>query len=145
MKMPGLFKNQAKEQDVKSQNDSNAARFDVDTRIKEMQLAKTQIEIEIQAIKKQKITGAVIPTDSVIPAFKQQNLHMMKSFKYTLDDFVREVALLAGLDNNTIAMLKGKVVASVNNAGDKALNDGIKSIDKIIELYSNARGQGERT
>lgn len=132
-------------EEIVVKNDANRSRFDVDTEIKDLDRKKKELEIDIATIKKDKISGSVVPTAYIIPLFKLQNTAILDACRYAIDEFIKDAAAIFSLDNEDIALLRAKTKKSVNKAADTAQEEGIRNIAILVTEFSEKRGAGDRT
>lgn len=107
-------------------------------------IKKTNEEYEIAKIKKEKLQGALMPSELVKPVFLHHNQSIVAEFKNAIDDIVRIFAQKKSLSVNEKAEMTGELINCINQAISKATKLSIKNINNIIEEFTEKKGVGER-
>jgi hypothetical protein len=105
---------------------------------------KRQKEIERLELDLQKKRGEVIPTELILPVFKQHNHSLSTQFHNGAEEFLRRIAKIKDLSSTEVAKLKGELVAIINEAQRKSAEMTIHGVDAIIKEFSVKKGVGER-
>lgn len=113
------------------------------TRLKYLQAIKTEKEISKLTLDINKKQGEVIPYNLIKPIFLQHNQSLMYAFKNAIDAIVLSISKEAELDVEQIARITKSVIENINEAMVTANDVSQKSIDIVINTYSDARGVGE--
>jgi hypothetical protein len=119
-------------------------KYNVETRIKNADLEKKEIDLQIAKVKLAKTMGDVIPTDMVKDLFAQQFKSVTTSFHQAADNFIMDIAKRAGLKRDDIADLRGKLIEMINEGIVEAQIESKKAVRVIVKDYSEKRGVGER-
>lgn len=114
-------------------------------KLKQLDGQKRLVEIEKLEFDLAKKRGEVIPTELISPLFLQHNQSIITEFKNAADEVLRAFSKKKELSVNESAEMKGELVSIINQAMKRAIDQSLKSIDNIIEEFSNKKGVGERT
>lgn len=116
----------------------------LDLEKKKLDIEKTTEEIEILKVKKDKLHGAVIPTEVVKMLFAQQFKSVTAAFHLGADNYLMELAKLKGLNREEVATLRGKLIEIINVAISDSVTESKKMIVNIISEYSERKEVGEK-
>jgi len=119
-------------------------KYNVETRIKNADLEKKEIDLQIAKVKLAKTMGDVIPTDLVKDLFAQQFKSVTTSFHQAADNFIMDIAKRARLKRDDIADLRGKLIEMINEGIVEAQVESKKAVRVIVKDYSEKRGVGEK-
>jgi len=115
-----------------------------ETLLKFLDTQKRQKEIEKLDIEIKKKLGEVIPTELVLPVFKQHNQSILTEIKNASDNWIRIAAKRYNWTTEDTAEIKGNITTWINEGMRGATNRTITEIDRIVSEVSVKRGVGER-
>lgn len=133
---------QAKEKKEKPEVDYD--RYDVEMQQKSLQLEKTQEEIEILKIKKEKLHGAVIPTELANAMMVTHSESLKVAYNEASENLIVIIGQKKQLSTNEIAEVRTELTRVVNSAIDKAIGLSSRTLKAIVAEYSQAKAVGER-
>lgn len=109
-------------------------------------LQNTQLERanEIAQIKIEKLRGDVIPTDIVKNTFMQHFKSITTSFHQGADNVLIKIAQKYDLSRQEVANYRGELISIINDCVKDAVEESKKSIQNIVNEYSQVKGVGER-
>lgn len=113
--------------------------YSLDKEQKVATIEKTKADIQLLAMKRDKMRGLVIPTDIVRALFMQHSKSIVVSFEQGVDKMIIEIAKKAKLGRNDIAELRGKMILIVNESVDAAVKESQVSIKNLVEEYSSLK------
>lgn len=111
---------------------------------KHLETIKIAKEIDLLNLREEKLKGIVVPSELIKPLFLQHNQSIVSEFKNTADEIIRAIAKRKSLNANEIAEIKGELVKIINVSIGKATKASVRSVDIIINDFSDTRGKGER-
>lgn len=111
-----------------------------------IQLQNIQLELanEIAQIKIEKLRGDVIPTDIVRSTFMQHFKSITTSFHQGADNVLIKIAKKYDLSRQEVANYRGELISIINDCVKDAVEESKKSIQNIVNEYSQVKGVGER-
>jgi hypothetical protein len=113
-------------------------------KLKFLDTLKREQEVRLLRIKEEKLKGQVVPSELIKPVMLQHNQSILSEFKNATDEILRVFAKRRDLQPDEVADIRGQLTLILNEAISKAATATAKSIDGIIENYTEARGKGER-
>ena len=111
---------------------------------KHLETIKIAKEIDLLNLREEKLKGIVVPSELIKPLFLQHNQSIVSEFKNTADEIIRAIGKRKSLNANEMAEIKGELVKIINVSIGKATKASVKSVDIIINDFSDTRGKGER-
>lgn len=117
---------------------------ELDSAKKALDIEKITEEIEILKVKKDKLHGAVIPTEIVKMIFAQQFKTVTAAFHNGADNYLVELAKLKDLDREEMAIIRGKLIEIINKAINDSVDESKKMIKNIVSEYSERKDVGEK-
>lgn len=118
---------------------------ELERQLKEAELHKKRVDTQIALLKEEKLRGIVIPTDIVKVAFQQHFKSISAAFHNAADNLIVNFAKKKDLNREEIAELRGELIEVINIAIQESVAESIKTVDNIVDEYSEKKGQGERT
>lgn len=109
----------------------------LDTIKRKEEITKLRIDIE-------KKRGEVVPSSLITPVLLQHNKSLSSSFKDAADELIREFAKRKDLSGSEVADIRGRLIDIINSAMKAATSMSVKSIEHIINDFSDKRGKGEK-
>lgn len=109
------------------------------------QKEKIELESEKLRITIRKLRGEVLPTDVIKPLILQQNQSILSESKNTIADIIRIIGKKKSLTATEKAEITTQYISALNEMIKKATAITVKSLNSIINEYSERRGIGERT
>ncbi|MFA6057278.1 MAG: hypothetical protein WC756_03700 [Taibaiella sp.] len=113
--------------------------------LKYLDTVKRKEEIEFLQLKKDKMKGAMVPSELMQPIIKQHNQSMVTEFKNAGDNFIRVFAQKKAMTGEEMATVKGEFTKIINEAMVKATTMTIKSIAAVINEFAETKSRGERS
>jgi len=120
------------------------ARFDLDLRKKELDIAKTERETELLAMNLNKKSGVLIPTDLVKALFSQHAKSMTVSFYQAVENLLVDISKKAHLTAEDLSNLRGKLKEIVNSAVDNSVEESKKTLTTMLADFSDRKNSWER-
>lgn len=117
---------------------------ELDSAKKSLDIEKITEEIEILKVKKDKLHGAVIPTEIVKIIFGQQFKSITAAFHNGADNYLVELAKLKDLNREEMAIIRGKLIEIINKAVNDSVDESKKMIKNIVSEYSEKKDVGEK-
>ena len=111
---------------------------------KQLDIERAKEEIEIARLKKEKLSGDLIPTDLVRIVFATHSKSITINFHQAVENILSQIAKQAGLDRDQIAKIRGSLIEIINKGVKNALAASKKDLKNIVAEYSQKRGRGER-
>ena len=115
----------------------------VENQKKHLEVKKLKEEIEIKRIQKEKQQGLVIPTDVVINLFSNTFKSFINEFYAAAEDLGNITVYGLGGKREDVVKFRSSLIKSINKASEKSTKNALKSIDGIVNEYSEKRGRGE--
>ncbi len=100
---------------------------------------RNQKAVELAELEISKKMGLVIPSEFIKPLFAQHNQSILTEFKNLMDDAIRVVSKECDLNVEQIASIKGKWIAGLNEAMERAKLATKKGIESIVDNYIEAK------
>lgn len=120
--------------------------YDKMDRLKRYQeILKIQHQNELFGLRKQKLTGEVLPSALLAPIIQQHNQSFTTEFKTGADEMLRLISKKKGLTNAEAAELRGQFIKIINESLHKVTERTKKEFRRIINEHSQSRGVGERS
>ena len=111
---------------------------------KQLDIERAKEEIEIARLKKEKLSGDLIPTDLVRIVFATHSKSITIHFHQAVENLISQIAKQAGLDRKQIAKIRGSLIEIINKGVKNAGITSKKDLKNIVAEYSQKRGRGER-
>ena len=111
---------------------------------KYLQGEKLKTDIEKNKIDIEKKMGVVVPSEPLIPIVKQHNHFILQEQKNADEELLLAMAHKYDIAPSDTAYLRGEWIRLRNDAVTKATNLTVKSIEDVINDYSEKRGVGQR-
>lgn len=105
---------------------------------------KVKVDIEKVNLDISKKRGEVIPYELIIPLFLQHNQSLTSSFKNVAEAILTEYGLIKSFSTEEMAMLRGRMIDSINLGIKNAHASTSKNVANIVREFSEKRGAGER-
>jgi len=115
----------------------------IENQKKHLEVEKLKEEIEIKRIQKEKQQGLVIPTDVVINLFSTTFKSFINEFYAASEDLGNITVYGLGGKREDVVKFRDTLIKTINKASDKSTKAAMKSIDGIIDVYSEKRSRGE--
>lgn len=112
--------------------------------LKEAELKKKEVDIQLALLKEEKLRGVVIPTDIVKVVFSQHFKSITSAFHQAADNLIVNIAKKKDLDREEVAQIRGELIEITNLAINDSVDNSIKNIKNIVAEYSEKKGVGER-
>jgi hypothetical protein len=109
-----------------------------------VQVEKLEQEVRLLKIKEEKLKGVVVPSELIKPVFLQHNQSIITEVHNNSTEFCRIFSKKHTLNVNDVAEMNGELIKWFNTAINKATSLSIKSIENIVNDYSEKKGVGER-
>ena len=109
----------------------------IDLKNKELSAELTQLKID-------KEMGKLIPVDLVMDILKIFHQSVMTEYKNSTDNVLTIFTKRKDYSNEEVAEIRGSLVFSINEAGDKSIKTAKKTMEGVVEDYSNKKGVGQR-
>lgn len=135
---PAELKRQEKKQE---RNDKH---LELNTRQKELDIEKSEEEIMLLKIKKEKQEGIVIPTSFVRDLFALHFKSITVSFQQGADNLILEISKKKKLTKEETAKLRKKLIDIINMAVNDSAANSEKNVDNLVKQYTEKLGVGQR-
>lgn len=119
--------------------------FDREDELRELELKKKKVDLELSEEKLRKVKGEVVPVDLVKSLFQQFGKSSTAAFSTAADNLMMKFQKRLNISRDDMANMREELIESTNEAIDEAADDSIKSLKTIVSEYSQKRGIGERT
>jgi len=136
---------------LKSDKPAKSAEVDENNNYAALDLKKTSVQVEkleqevrLLKLKEEKLKGVVVPSELIKPVFLQHNQSIITEVHNSSAEFARIFAKKHSLNVNDVAEINGELIKWFNLAINKATVLSVKSIDNIVNDYSEKKGVGER-
>jgi hypothetical protein len=143
-----VLKGQAKVKQAKQKKEKppqvDHQRYDIEIQQKALQLEKTQEEIEILKIKKEKLHGAVIPTELAHNMMITHSESLKVAYNEASENLIVVMGQKKQLSTHDIADIRSELTKIVNSAIDKAITLSSRTLKLIVLEYSQAKAVGEK-
>lgn len=133
------------EAEKRTDNFNSKIVFELEQKLKQAELEKKEVDTRIALLKEEKLRGIVIPTDIVTMLFAQHFKSMSVEFNQGADNLITEFSKMAELNITQISELRGKLIAIVNDAIHRGIEESKKSVKNIVAEYSEKKGVGEKS
>ena len=127
--------------DIDSQKEDYAS---LDLKKTAAQVEKLEQEVRLLRLKEEKLKGVVVPSELIKPVFLQHNQSIITEVHNNSREFTRVFSKKHSLNVNDVAEMSGELIKWFNSDINKATILSVKSIDNIVNDYSEKRGVGER-
>ena len=107
-------------------------------------LAKVKEDIEIAKLKREKMSGELIPTDLVKVLFASHFKSVTTTFHQAIENLISTISKRNNLDREQVAKIRGELTKIINDAIESSLSLSGKELGNIVDEYSHKRGKGEK-
>ena len=111
---------------------------------KKLDIEKVEEEILITRIKREKMSGDLIPTDLVKVLFASHFKSVTTSFHQAIENLISTIAKRNSLDRGQVAKIRGELTKVINDAVSNSIEISKKELKNIVDEYSQKRGRGEK-
>lgn len=111
---------------------------------KRLDIKKVEEEILIARIKREKMSGDLIPTDLVKVLFASHFKSITTSFHQAIENLISTIAKRNSLDREQVAKIRGELTKVINDAVGNSIETSKKELKNIVDEYSQKRGRGEK-
>lgn len=122
---------------------SNLTQYALEKEIKLADLQKKEVDTRIALLKEEKLMGVSIPTELVKGVISSLSKSIISSFKDGADNFLIEIAKRKSLTGSEIAECRGILIKIINTSSTRAISESKKSINSIVNEFSDKRDVGE--
>ncbi len=112
--------------------------------LKHLDTLKRAEEIEKLRLDLSKKRGEVVPSELIKPVLLQHNMVITTEFKNGAEDIIRVFSKKRGLSVNEAAEMRGELIRIINDSITRATGGSKKSIEAIVNEFTEKRGVGER-
>ena len=105
---------------------------------------KKEIETEILLLKRQKLSGDVIPTEPTKLLFQATIRSFVTSFKEASENFLSMIAKSKGLSRDEMSTARGELIKVINQASETALRSSDAGLNAIVSEFSQTKTAGEK-
>ena len=137
-----ITSNSGNDEDTNEDENENLHKLNVQK--KKLDIERAKEDIEIAKLKKEKLSGELIPTDLVKIVFATHSKNITIGFHQAVENLISQIAKQAGLDRDQIAKIRGSLIEIINKGVKNALATSKKDLRNIVAEYSQKRGIGER-
>lgn len=137
-----ITSNSGNDEDANEDENENLHKLNLEK--KKLDIERAKEDIEIARLKKEKLSGELIPTDLVKIVFATHSKSITIGFHQAVENLISQIAKQAGLDRDQIAKIRGILIEIINKAVKNALATSKKDLRNIVAEYSQKRGIGER-
>lgn len=118
--------------------------YDLNAKKIQTQIDKMNMEMEKLRLNNSKFMGEVIPSGLIKPMILQHNQSILTESKNTIDNIIMIIAKKKDLSSAEVAEIKSKYLFEVNEMIKKSTQLTVKSINNVINEFSEKRNVGER-
>lgn len=111
---------------------------------KKLDIEKVKEDIEIAKLKREKLSGELIPTDLVKIIFATHSKSITTGFHQGVENILSQIAKQAGLDREQIAKIRGNLIDIINKGIKTAGTTSRKDLANVVAEYSQKRERGEK-
>lgn len=127
------------ERDAKAKKEKESADlYSIEKGKKSTDAMKAQVELELQTIKRDKLRGALIPTEMVRLLFTTHFKSVTVEFNQAVDNLLIEISRKTKMNREQLADLRTQLTEIVNGAVDRSVDASKKSIQNLINSESAA-------
>lgn len=134
----------SKSNDDGGDNSQKSTLYNIEIDQKELNLKKTQKEIELLSIKKSKLEGEVIPIQPVKDILSIFSKSVTSAFHSAADNLLMRIAKKKNLTKEEMASFRNELIEVINIGVVDAYNDSVAGVKNITAEYSLSKGVGER-
>lgn len=116
----------------------------LDKRKKLIEIKKLHKEVDLLSLRKEKIQGEVIPVIHVKDIIHRLSAHLTNEYKSSLEDFLTNAAGDFRVSSELFAKYRGRIIETINNANDRAVDLAKIDIRSLVEQYAQVRAKGEK-
>lgn len=122
---------------IETDKDKNNGRslVELERLIKELEVEKRQLEIELLKIKNQKMAGSVLPVQIFMDLLLQHNKSIGSSFENAAERLITVTAQKYGLKNEDKTALNAQLKVIINDSVKEAVNETKKHAARISKDY----------
>ncbi len=116
----------------------------LDSKIKKASLEKTALDIQILQAKRDKITGESVPTVLVKTLIAHHSKSIIVAFQNGVDNILVAIAKRKGFDRTELGQLREEMIEIINTASTESVDISKKTLENIVQEYSQRKDVGER-
>lgn len=131
-------------EDSNLKDDKDGSLYKLTLEKKQLDIERAKEDIEIARLKKEKLSGDLIPTDLVKIVFATHSKSITINFHQAVENLLSQIAKQAGLERDQIAKIRGSLIGIINKGVKNAGVTSKKDLKNIVAEYSQKRGRGER-
>lgn len=118
--------------------------YGIDAEIKDVELKKKKVDLELSEEKLRKVRGETVPVDLIKTIFQQYGKANTTAFYSAADNLIQEFQKKFNISRKDMAMLRARLIDITNESSEDAAQEAKNSLKVIVEEYSQKRGIGER-
>lgn len=118
--------------------------FEVEGKLKDLQLEKTENEIALQRERLQKIQGESVPTELVKALITQHTKSITVEFRNAADNLLMEISARHSISSEEMGALRAKLIEIINKAVNASVDETKTGLKLLVDEYSVKKGVGER-
>jgi hypothetical protein len=109
------------------------SKYELETRKKQLEVDKLDVEVKIKLIQESKLKGEMLPAPMVKDIFAQHTKHLVSEFQNTMDKVLTRVTQLTKLDNSQVSEFREMITNEINQAQEKAVEISKKAVKNLIQ------------
>ena len=125
-------------------DEHSLSKYNLELQKRELDIIKTEEEIEITKMKRAKMAGELIPTDLVLLLFASHFKNVTTSFHQATEILITTIGKQNNLDRKQIAKIRGELIDIINSAINDGMDSSKKELKNLVIEYSAKRERGER-
>ena len=122
---------------------SGKSRNQLEIEKKALEIEKLKVDTRLQELKEEKIRGEVIPISLVKGIIMNLSQSILTSHKDADEYLLIRISKEAKLSGDQLAMLRGEMIKSLNEAVEKAIKASQRNIKNLMDEFSIKKEVGE--
>lgn len=124
-------------------NPAQVRNFELDTEIKQQNIQKERINIQLQQARLDKINGVTVPTELVKNLFMHHSKSITVAFHNAAETLLSKIAKQKGIDIAEMSALRTELIEIVNEAVNESIEVSKKTLASIVAEHSQKKEVGE--
>lgn len=116
----------------------------IKTRNAWLESEKLRMEIEEKQLKADKMAGLLVPVEPTRDVMKQYARNITNKFVLIMGDMLTDMAQQHNMSGKEVGDVRKVMIERINKAVDEVVNDGMSSVETIVNEFTDKRGRGER-